>query len=222
MRSSPLLYFPAVSEDQAATEEPGLTAGWQILQRPKCSSEEELPSQTSGAGWEKRDGCFLNCQSDLFNLSAKNVTTTDYHFTDTTWAFVKVHLEFCLFSFEGFFLRLSHRVVTADMWREEAAVRRHEAAIFDFIVVIKVFKFPTTNVANIETKATILESFYHIWSLKVLTASNVLRSRVLSLKCCFSFWMNTREKLLGAKSKERLSFISSSVGFTTDLFLDNL
>lgn len=70
------------------------------------------------------------------------------------------------------------------MWREEAAVRRHEAAIFDFIVVIKVFKFPTTNVANIEIKATILESFYHIWSLKVLTASNVLRSRVLSLKSC--------------------------------------
>lgn len=56
-------------------------------------------------------------------------------------------------------LCFSHRVVTADVWREEAVVRRHEAAIFDFIVVIKVFKFPTTNVANIEIKATILRVF---------------------------------------------------------------
>lgn len=92
----------------------------------------------------------------------QNVTTTDYHFTNTTRAFVKVHLLFCLFSVEGF--SLFHRVVTADVWREGAAVRRHEAAIFDFIVEIKVFKFPTTNVANTEIETHFREFLPHLES----------------------------------------------------------
>lgn len=68
MRKSFLFYFPAVSEDQAAPEEPGLTDGWQILQKTKMLWEGVKTSGLEVVVKKERQ-MFSELPLDLFGFS---------------------------------------------------------------------------------------------------------------------------------------------------------